>query len=79
VNKSKVVLRIGQTCVIIATLFGLHPFMGLVSIPLSVIGMMIIWRSALVPHRSKLLWTFVPLVAISVIWVLVLIITSYLE
>jgi len=66
---------IGKVLVILGSVFGIHPFAILLSIPLYFIGQIIIWKSKHISQRTKILWTVIPIVSILIIWSLIMIIT----
>ena len=72
-------LTIGKVLVIIGSVFGIHPFAVILSLPLYLIGQIIIWKSKYLSRRNKILWTIMPIFLILIIWSIIMIITSVLE
>lgn len=72
-------LTIGKVLVIIGSVFGIHPFAVILSLPLYLIGQIIIWKSKYLSRRNKILWTIIPIFLILIIWSIIMIITSVLE
>ncbi len=79
-NKSKPKsLLVGKICIIIGAFFGIHPFTVFFSFPIYLIGEIIVWKSNNLSHRSKILWTIIPLISILIIWAVIMIITFIFE
>jgi len=78
IESKNIKLIIGKVLVIIGSVIGIHPFLVILSIPLYLIGQIVIWTSKHMSQRKKILWTVVPILSILAIWSAILLITAVL-
>ncbi|QHI37773.1 hypothetical protein IMCC3317_31550 [Kordia antarctica] len=69
------IISFGKFLIVLGAIFGIHPFAVIISIPLYVIGLIIIWKSTIVSRKRKIIWTIAPVFGIFIVWILIILIT----
>lgn len=59
-----------RVLIILGTIFGIHPFLIIISTPLYFSGVILLWVKIDIKRNLKLKWTLYPLIVIICIWIL---------
>lgn len=78
-NSENRTLLLGKGLITIGSILGIIPLAVLFSLPLFVVGEIILWKSDAIDRREKLFWTFLPIVGIIVIWTLIVLVTQLMD
>jgi len=61
---------IGKVCLVVGALIGIVPLLVFLSLPIYIIGCIIILKSKMV-KREKVMWVVMPLIAILAVWFII--------
>ena len=78
-EKTPKIISFGKFLIVLGAIFGIHPFLVIISVPVYVIGLLIIWKSTVVSRKRKITWTIAPLFGILIVWILIVISTLIFE
>ena len=62
---------VAKVILITSAIVGISPFMVLISLPLYIIGVILIGTSKSVNTNDKILWVIIPLIVVSSVWILI--------
>lgn len=66
---------ITKTLIIIGGIFGIHPLLIIISLPLYLTGVIILWLNKNISRKLKLKWTIYPIICIISVWLIIIIST----